>query len=68
MNTVFKYLGGRKVAIGILFAFMLMISAFKMETENLRIFETGLFAFYASMVLGNVGSKYVLKNKNNDDA
>ena len=59
MTKLYRYFGGRKVFWGFAFSLMLYSGAFCINTENYRTFEAGLFALYASMVLGNVATKFV---------
>lgn len=60
MRKLYDFIGGRKVFYGLVCLALLVYGAKTFEPENYTTFEAGVFAIYASMVLGNVGSKFVL--------
>ena len=68
MKNVYTFLGGRKVFWALVCLGLLTFGAYKMQSENYRTFEAGVFAIYASMVLGNVGTKFIYaKNSKNEE-
>ena len=67
MKLIYSAIGGRKVFWGLICILALTAGGFYMSEGNYPTYETGLFAIYASMVLGNVGSKFVLNKNNNSN-
>ena len=59
MIKVYNFCGGRKMFVGYLAIVILLAAGFYMREENYRTFEAGMFAIYASLVLGNVGQKWI---------
>ncbi len=59
MIKVYNFCGGRKMFVGYMFMGVLLAAGFYMREENYRTFEAGMFAIYASLVLGNVGQKWI---------
>ena len=59
MIKIYNFCGGRKIFVGYLAMAILFAAGFYMREENYRTFEAGMFAIYASLVLGNVGQRWI---------